>query len=101
MTNSRNLIPSLSQSTSQQHRIGGKLPISEFSHDRALVLKLWHKSEAMLKVLLDGTKNISSIGRFHACLITLFIRWFIVLLLAAQMGIKVIKIFPILLFHQM
>ena len=34
MTNSRNLIPSLSQSTSQQHRIGGELPISEFSHDR-------------------------------------------------------------------
>lgn len=49
-------------------------PISEFSHDRYMVPKLWRKSEAKCEVVIDGMKNKSSKGRFHGRLIALFIR---------------------------
>ena len=52
---------------------------------------LWRESEAKCEVMLDGTKNKSSKGIFHGRLVTLFRRWFIVLLLAAQMGTIIVE----------
>lgn len=48
--------------------------------------------------MLDGAKNKSCQGRFHAPLIILFPKWFIVPLLAVQMGIIIGKIYGILFF---
>ena len=62
---------------------------------------LWRESEAKCVVVLDGAKTKSCKGRFHGGFIALFVRWFIVLLLAAKMAIIIVEIFRILFFRRM